>query len=364
MDELFLMGIRTMTEGLPAFLNCTREFVLSDYLSLLPRDLVVGEILETVPPDQEVIAACERMKDQGYRLALDDYCDLPEARVLLPLADFVKIDVLLTNFTEQERIVRLCHNQGLPVIAEKVETDEQFHRCLELGYDYFQGYFFCRPQILGRRSVPAHKGIYLQLLQAANEQEFSLQRIGQLFKRDVSLSYRLLRYLNSAVFAFHTEIHSIPHALTLLGERALRKWICLVSVAALGDSVADDLLRLPLLRAMFCELIGKKVGMIHDCNELFLVGLLSVMDALLNVPMPEVLAQIPVDDDIKNALTGRDSRYRPIFEVVLDYESGTWEQLAHSARHIGLHENFLPDLYLRSVQWVADVLTEAPVLVE
>ena len=102
---------------------------------------------------------------------------------------------------------------------------------------------------------------------------------------------------------------------------------------------------------MFCELIGKKVGMIHDCNELFLVGLLSVMDALLNVPMPGVLAQIPVDDDIKNALTGRDSRYRPIFEVVLDYESGTWEQLAHSARHIGLHENFLPDLYLRAVQW-------------
>jgi c-di-GMP-related signal transduction protein len=185
-----------------------------------------------------------------------------------------------------------------------------------------------------------------------------------LFKRDVSLSYRLLRYLNSAVFAFHTEIHSIPHALTLLGERALWKWISLVSVAALGDSVADDLLRLPLLRAMFCELIGKKVGMIHDCNELFLVGLLSVMDALLNVPMPEVLAQIPVDDDIKNALTGRDSRYRPIFEVVLDYESGTWEQLAHSARHIGLHENFLPDLYLCSVQWVADVLTDAPVLVE
>jgi|HubBroStandDraft_6_1064221.scaffolds.fasta_scaffold33910_2 c-di-GMP-related signal transduction protein len=364
MDELFLMGIRTMTEGLPAFLNCTREFVLSDYLTLLPRDLVVGEILETVPPDKEVISACRRMKDQGYRLALDDYCDLPEARVLLPFADFVKIDVLLTNFTEQERVVHLCHDQGLPVIAEKVETDEQFHRCLELGYDYFQGYFFCRPQILGRRSVPANKGIYLQLLQAANEQEFSLQKIGKLFKRDVSLSYRLLRYLNSAVFAFHTEIHSIPHALTLLGERALRKWISLVSVAALGDSVADDLLRLPLLRAMFCELIGKKVGMIHDCNELFLVGLLSVMDALLNVPMPEVLAQIPVDDDIKNALTGRDSRYRPIFEVVLDYESGTWEQLAHSARHIGLHENFLPDLYLRAVQWVADVLTDAPVLVE
>src|SRR5271165_831132 len=166
MDELFLMGLRTMTEGLPAFLNCTREFVLSDFLTLLPRDLVVGEILETVPPDQEVLNACQRMKDQGYRLALDDYCDLPEMRPLLPFADFVKIDVLLTNFTEQKRVVDMCHGRGLPVIAEKVETDEQFRRCQELGYDYFQGYFFCRPQLVGRKSVPANKTIYLQLLQA------------------------------------------------------------------------------------------------------------------------------------------------------------------------------------------------------
>lgn len=362
MDELFLMGIRTMTEGMPAFLNCTREFVLSDFLTLMPRDLVVGEILETVPPDQEVLRACQRMKDQGYRLALDDYCDVPETRPLLNFADFVKIDVLLTSFTEQKRVVDLCHDRGLPVVAEKVETDEQFHRCLDLGYDFFQGYFFCRPQIVGRRSVPANKTIYLELLQASNEEEFSLYKIGQLFKRDVSLSYRLLRYLNSAIFAFHTEIHSIPHALTLLGERAMRKWISLVSVAALGDSVADDLLRLPLLRAMFSELIGKKVGMIQESNELFLMGLLSVMDALLNVPMPDVLAEIPVDDDIKKALLGRESRYRPIFEVVLDYESGTWEQLVHSSRHIGLHEDLLPDLYFRSVQWVGDVLSSSPVM--
>jgi c-di-GMP-related signal transduction protein len=192
MDELFLMGIRTMTEGMPAFLNCTREFVLSDFLTLLPRDLVVGEIRETVPPDQEVLTACQRIKDQGYRLALDDDCDLPETRPLLKFADFVKVDVLLTSFAEQKRVVDLCHGRGLPVIAEKMETDEQFHRCLDLGYDFFQGYFFCRLQIVGRRSVPANKAIYLELLQASNEEEFSLYKIGQLFKRDVSLSYRLL----------------------------------------------------------------------------------------------------------------------------------------------------------------------------
>ena len=361
MDELFLMGIRTMTDGLPAFVNCTRDFLVQDYLTLMPRELVVGEILETVAPDVEVLTACRRVKELGYRLALDDYCDLPETRPLLDVADFVKIDVLLMSMEAQKRVVHECHKRGIPAIAEKVETDQQFRSCREIGYDFFQGYFFCRPQIVGRRSVPANKTVYLQLLQAANEETFNLHKISNVFKRDVSLSYRLLRYLNSAAFAFRTEIHSIPHALSLLGERAMRKWISLVSVAALGDEVADSLLRLPLLRAMFCEQIGLKVGMVREANELFLLGLLSVMDALLNVPMAVVLQDLTVDSEIKKALLGRESRYRPIFEVVLDYESGTWEQLEASCRRCGLHENFLPDLYLHSVRWVSDILAEAPV---
>jgi c-di-GMP-related signal transduction protein len=294
MDELFLMGIRTMTDGLPAFVNCTREFLVQDYLTLMPRELVVGEILETVVPDTDVLNACKRMKDLGYQLALDDYCDLPETRALLDIADFVKVDVLLMSMDEQKRVVHECRERGIPAIAEKVETEQQFQSCREIGYDFFQGYFFCRPQIVGRRSVPANKTVYLQLLQAANEPVFDLHKISNIFKRDVSLSYRLLRYLNSAAFAFRAEIHSIPHALSLLGEIAMRKWVSLVSVAALGDTVADSLLRLPLLRAMFCELIGMKVGMIREANELFLVGLLSVMDVLLNVPMAVVMRDTAV----------------------------------------------------------------------
>jgi len=361
MDELFLMGIRTMTDGLPAFVNCSREFLIQDYLTLMPRELVVGEILETVVPDADVLRACKRMKELGYRLALDDYCHMPEMRPLLEFADFVKIDVLLMSVPEQKCVVDHCRTLGIPTVAEKVETDQQFQVCRELGYDYFQGYFFCRPQVVGRRSVPANKLIYLELLHAANDKVFNLHRISMIFKRDVSLSYRLLRYLNSPAFAFRTEIHSIPHALSLLGELAMRKWISLVSVAALGDEVADSLLRLPLLRAMFCELIGKKLGMVRETNELFLLGLLSVMDVLLNVPLSVILQDIAVNEDIRQALLGRRSRYRPIFEVVLDYESGTWAQLEESCQRCGLHENFLPDIYLQAVRWVSEILTEVPV---
>jgi c-di-GMP-related signal transduction protein len=272
--------------------------------------------------------------------------------------------VLTTTFAEQKRIVGRCHESHTPVIAEKVETDEQFRSCLDIGYDYFQGYFFCCPQIVARRSVPANKGVYLQLLAAANEPHFHLQKISQLFRRDVSLSYRLLRYLNSPIFGIQSEIRSLPYALTLLGERSLRKWISLVSVACLGDEVADGLLRLPLLCARFCELIGLRVEMHRDTNELFLLGLLSVMNALLNMRMSDVLAEVPVDEEIKKPLVGEPSRYRPIFEVVLDYESATCDQLAHSARRVGLREEFLPDLYLQSVRWVTEVLAEAPALVQ
>ncbi|HEY1469754.1 MAG TPA: EAL domain-containing protein, partial [Candidatus Acidoferrum sp.] len=231
-DELFLRGITTMTEGLPAFINCTSNFLVNDYLTLLPRDQVVAEILETVLPDPAVLVACRRLKKQGYVFALDDYCDSPETRPFLDFADFVKIDVLTTSFDEQKRVVAVCHQRGIPVIAEKVETDEQFQTCKSLGYAFFQGYFFCRPQMVTRRSVAANKVVYLELLRAANESEFDLRKIAGIFKRDVSLGYRLLRFLNSPLFGLHAEIRSIPHALSLLGERAMRKWISLVSIAS------------------------------------------------------------------------------------------------------------------------------------
>jgi c-di-GMP-related signal transduction protein len=361
MDELFLMGIQTMTEGVPAFVNCTREFLVSDFLTLMPKETVIGEILETVLPDAEVMAACRRMKQLGYRLALDDYCDSAEGRQLMEVADFVRIDVPMTSFAEQERLVGYCHERELLVLAEKVETDEHFKRCQEIGYDYFQGYFFCRPQIVGRRSVPANKRVYLELLRAANEEQFNLQKIGMIFKRDVSLSYRLLRYLNSAAFAFPSEIHSIPHALMLLGERAMRKWISLVSVAALGDSVSDDLLRLPLLRAMFCELIGQRCGIQKDAGELFLMGLLSVMDVLLNMRMIDVLKEILVGEDIKKALLGQGGTERYLkWCWTMRLEHGSYsrrKRIKWDCTRIFYRNS------MKSVKWVGEVLAEAPVAV-
>ena len=258
MDELFLIGLKQMTNGLPAFLNCTRDFLLKDYLVLLPRNLIVGEILESVTPDAEVLASCRRMKELGYRLALDDYEDRPDLAPLIEIADFVKIDFLTTSLPEQKRLGEKFAKLKIPLIAAKVETHDQFQRGRDMGYQFFQGYFFCRPEMVSRRSVPENKLIYVQLLRAASGPEIDLTDIAALIKQEVSLTYRLLRYLNSPLFGLVGEIHSIDHALRMLGEHAIQKWVSLVSVAAIGEDRPGELVRMPLVRARVCELLAEK----------------------------------------------------------------------------------------------------------
>jgi c-di-GMP-related signal transduction protein len=352
MDELFLMGLKQMTHGLPAFVNCSREFLLRDYLELLPREAVVGEILETVKPEMDVLAACRRMKEKGYRLALDDYQDSPEMECLFAFTDFVKVDFLSTSLHEQARLGEKFRRLKIPLIAEKVETLEQVQRGINMGYEFFQGYFFCRPQMAERRALPANKLIYLRLIETLARPIIDMKAVIVMLKQEMSLSYRLMRYLNSPAFSMCVEVHSIPHALSLLGENATRKWLSLVCLSSLGGDDSFETIKVALIRARFCELLAEKLGMQADGEDLFLVGLLSVMDALLGMPMTEVLASLPLAKGVSSALLGRESRLRPIFDVVLDYESGTWEQLIESARAARINENFVPDLYLRSVTWV------------
>jgi EAL and modified HD-GYP domain-containing signal transduction protein len=360
MDELFLMGLKQMTNGLPAFLNCTRDFLLNDYLELLPRDLIVGEILEDVKPDADLLAACLRIKKQGYRLALDDYEDRPELAPLIEIADFVKIDFLNTNLPEQTRLGEKFSKLKIPLIAEKVETHEQFQRGKDMGYEFFQGYFFCRPEMVYRRSVPENKMIYIQLLRAATAPQIDLIEIGRLIKQEISLSYRLLRYLNSPLFGLSGEIHSIEHALRMLGERAIQKWVSLVSVAAIGEDKPGELVRMPLVRARFCELLAEATDMEPVAGDMFLLGLLSLLDAMLNMPLQEILAGLPVDEEIRNALNGRPSRYRSLFEVVLDYETGTWGQLEQSCQSAGLDEASIPEIYSSALAWADGILSKSP----
>ena len=260
-DSLFLFGIDRLTHGRRAFINCTRDFLLRDFPATLPTDRVVLEVLETVEPDDEIVAACRRLKNMGYLIALDDFQESPAWLPLTELAAFIKVDVLLSSELEQQRLSRTFAKKHLRLVAEKVESYDDFQRTLGWGYSFFQGYFFSRPEMLTRHDIPSNKLNYLRVLQAVNQKEMNLHDVSDCIKSEASLGYRLLRYLNSPAFPLTAEVHSIPHALSLLGERGVRRWVSLVAIACMGDNKPEELIMLPLIRAHFCESLAPLAGL-------------------------------------------------------------------------------------------------------
>jgi EAL and modified HD-GYP domain-containing signal transduction protein len=222
---------------------------------------------------------------------------------------------------------------------------------MQMGYLLFQGYFFCRPEMLQHRDLPSSKLAYLELLRAATAPEFDIQELALKIKHEASLTFRLLRYLNSAAFGLRSEIHSVRHALSLLGERELRKWIAVVSVGVLADGKPDELMTVPLVRGRFCELLAPLAGMAGHANDLFLMGLLSVMDAILDQPLDSILAELPVRREIKDALQARTGLYWHLFEIAIAHERADWEKVSALSAEMGMKEEQASALYISAVDW-------------
>jgi c-di-GMP-related signal transduction protein len=353
LDTSFLIGLEKITEGRRMFVNCPRDFLLQGYVSLFPHDTVVAEILETIQPDAEVIEACRRLKQEGCLIALDDFVDTAEWAPLVALADFIKVDFRLTNQMEQRALAARYAGKSVRMLAEKVETHEEFSAGLEMGYSLFQGYFFCRPQIMQHQEIPAFKLAYLELLQAATAPQLDIDVLASKIKQEASLTFRLLRYLNSAAFGLRTEIRSIPHALSLLGERELRKWIAVVSVGVMSDGKPGELLIVPLVRARFCELLAPLAGLSNQSNDLFLLGLLSVMDAILDQPLEFILAELPVRQEIKEALLAHSGTYRDLLDIAIAHENADWENITALGTKLRIKEGQIPALYVSAVDWAS-----------
>jgi c-di-GMP-related signal transduction protein len=237
------------------------------------------------------------------------------------------------------------------MIAEKVETQEEFAAGMQMGYSLFQGYFFCRPEMMQHRDLPSSKLAYLELLRASTAPEFDIQELALKIKHEASLTFRLLRYLNSAAFSLRSEIHSVPHALSMLGERELRKWIAVVSVGVLADGKPDELMTVPLVRGRFCELLAPLAGMAGHANDLFLMGLLSVMDAILDQPLDSVLAELPVRSEIKEALQARTGLYWQLLEIATAHERADWEKVSVLVSKTGMKEEQVSARYVSAVVW-------------
>jgi len=348
-----LMGLDVLCDGRRAFINVTRDVLLKDYITLLPSSQTVVEILESVPADDVVRAACQRLKEAGYSIALDDFTADDPRESLTDLADIIKIDLRTTPPPQAAELVKRHGPWRCRMLAEKVETREEFLAAKKAGFVYFQGYFFRRPEMLSTQEIPANQVNYLRMWQAVAKPELDIREVEQVIKGEASLCYRLLRYMNSAAFGFGTEIHSIRHALSLLGEREVRRWIRLVATLGAGQGKTSDLVLSALVRGRFCELLSPSVG--AGKPDLFLMGLLSLMDAILEIPMARVLENVPVDQESKAVLLGGASRLLPFYQLMMAQESGEWESAHALTRQLQLSESEVAEKYWEAMQWARQV---------
>ena len=350
-DAFFLFNISTLTEGKRAFINLTRETLLQEYIFLIPKESVVVEILENIEPDAEVIEVCKRMKRAGYLLAMDDFVYKEQNKPLLELADFVKIDFMSTSESERKALVKELAPLGIRLLAEKVETQKDFSEALEMGYSYFQGYFFCKPLVIKGKDIPGSKLHYFQVLQEIHQRQMDFRRLEQIIKQDVSLSYKLLRYINSAYFGLRNRINSIKQALLLLGQAEIKKWLSLITLAGMGTDKPGELVVHTITRAKFCESLAPHAGLLRRADDLFLVGMLSLMDAFLDRPLSDLLIEVPINDEIKGAILEKENRLGEVYDYVLSYEKGDWPRLNEQQVKLGIHENYPPQLYLNALKW-------------
>jgi EAL and modified HD-GYP domain-containing signal transduction protein len=356
-ETSMLMGLDVLCDRQRAFVNCAREVLIKEYVTLLPSTHVVVEILETVPADDDVVAAVRALKDTGYVIALDDFTSGEGREALVELADIIKFDIRLTPIEQAVEMIKQLGGFRRRMLAEKVETHEEFVAAKKAGFVYFQGYFFQRPEILTTHEIPENRVNYLRMWQAAARPQLDISEIERLIKGEASLCYRLLRYLNSAVFGFSAEIHSVRHALTLLGEQEVRRWIRLVATLGAGQNRPTELVLSALVRARFCELFSQKVP--HEGPDLFLLGLLSLMDAILEMPMDQVLQHVPVDRETKAVLQGRASSLNAFYQLMLAQETGDWATVGKFAGQLKLEESAVTETYWDAVRWAQQVTTQA-----
>ncbi len=355
-NSLSVIGLDTLTAGKKAFFNITRQLLVSGDYSILPNEVSVIELLETVKPDAEVIRACEGLKSAGYTLALDDMVSVDGFEPLLELADIAKVDFIGTAADQRESLTRRLQGYGVRLLAEKVESLEEFSQAKDLGYHYFQGYFFCRPQIIQGQDITGVHTNYLRLLAQVSRPDVDFDELERIVKSDVSLSSKLLRYLNSAKFGVRHKIDSIKQALVLLGLQPLKKWVSLITMSYIGKDKPDELMIDSLVRGRFCEQMADAVGLKGRQFDLFMMGLLSLLDVLMSRPIEELLAEMPLAEDVKATLTGQATPLSGIYGMAIGCERVDRETTYALAQQLGIDDHRVDSTYRESLLWADQLL--------
>ncbi|WP_435099617.1 EAL and HDOD domain-containing protein [Arhodomonas sp. AD133] len=336
------IGLRELVGSGLAFINLTRDWILSHDNLPFSHTRVVLEVLEDITVDDALLAALHALRARGATVALDDYVYREDTAALLPLADIVKIDVLAHTTEEVEALVARLRRHQCKLVAEKVETPEQFEWCKALGFDYFQGYFLCHPKLVTARSLAVNRLSLIELLQCLYAPDMDVQALVAIIDRDPSLTYKLLRAVNSASYGLPRRVDSIREAVVLLGTETLRNWAALIAMSRVDDKPVE-LMTMAVLRAAMAEELARRLGHVGT-GAFFTVGLFSLLDAIMDAPLEALVEALPVSESVSGALLRREGTMGEVLGNVLAYEHGDWASLDDSR----LPRSELRDAYLQA----------------
>ncbi len=353
----YALGTRGMGGGVRALINFPRNVLIGAAPYVLPAERCVVEILETVRPEDEVMEACRQLKEHGYVLALDDFVGEPGFEPLCEIADIVKVDILGKTPTEVMAIVKGLRGYKARLLAEKVESPDMFTVCKRLGFTYFQGYFFSKPEVVPGRKLSASQSTKIKLLKELNESEAELSRLVEIIQTDLSISYRLLKYINSARFCLRGKIESIQRAVNMLGRQNLRQWLQVVILSDINSTdKGQELVRISVLRARFLQLLAAVHPTPFPPDSMFVLGFFSVLDAILDQHMDQVLDEISLDPDIKDALIDSHGPNSAWLELLQVLDQGRWDDLESKASRMGIPMRHIDNAAIEAALWTDEVM--------
>ncbi len=350
---LMEIGIKELTSGLPAYINFTKQLILDGVVDLLPPEYVVIEILEDVEVDNDFIGVIEELVKKNYTIALDDFTYSEEWLPLINLAKIIKYDVMQFSLEEINN-----QRQNFPtfkglLLAEKVETRDEFDAFSKAGFDYFQGYFLAKPSVISQKGLSASSAELLQLFASLQNKDVEINEIEALITRNLTFSYKLFKYLNSAAFSLGSEITSVKQAVVFFGLERLKNWVSLLILSLAKDDKPVELINMALTRAKMCELLADKTNN-NDKSTFFTVGLFSLLDVIFEQPFKVILNSLPLDDSIKLALTEHEGDLGAALKCCIACEQGMWNEIIY----LDLNIEMISPNYLEAMIWAQKTLSE------
>jgi len=355
-NSFYEFDFKSVSDNKKVFINFTEKLITDEIATILPWEEVVIEILETIEPTDEIIDACKKLKEKGFVLALDDFVFDEKYTELIKLIDIIKIDFIVTKGNERKKIFDLLKiNNNIKFLAEKVETIEEYNEAMYYGYDYFQGYYFSKPTILTTKSIPTNKYAGLEILKLINNADFKYSDLEDLILKDVGLSYKIIKLINSSAYYLRNEVNSIKYAITFLGEKEIVKWLYVVLLKDIKGKNPNELIRISLQRAKFCESICNNSSYKEKTFSAYITGLFSVMDAILNCSMESIIKDLNISDEIKEGLIGEENILNTILKLAISYGRGEWENAEIYSEKINIGIDKISEIYLETLNWTDSI---------